>query len=369
MGKLKNALALLLLAASAHAQAPDLALFESQMTTYGAKHCATLKDPNVAFDPKLAATYYDAIWVYFNIADYTHDSSWLSCAQAAEAVYRDKYVVPNNGNIPGYWNFTHGMTIDAQRNGDTASKAAVISVANNGAYAPDTTPIEWTADNTMSREVAYNIMTMLNAESLGRPRTARYGQLVDQAFGHMNQWFVLKTAKYIRPFMVSLTAHALISNNEKNPDARTLPAIKGACDWLWANMWSATGNAFRYTNVDTATFPSTDPAYNTGGTELAPDLNLLIAPIFAWVYKQTGDSKYLSEADAIFSGGVKQAYLVNAKQYNQNYRLSFKYLEWRGAAPVPTPTPHPCEKSPGSTTPFSAASCTNYFLKQIRDGH
>jgi hypothetical protein len=99
-------------------------------------------------------------------------------------------------------------------------------------------------------------------------------------------------------------------------------------------MWLPGSRSFKYTNVNTANFPSSHPAYNTGGTEPAPDLNLLIAPVFGWLYHQTGETKYLTRGDEIFAGGVAQAYLSNGKQFNQNYRRSFEYLRLRSLPPL-----------------------------------
>lgn len=71
----------------------------------------------------------------------------------------------------------------------------------------------------------------------------------------------------------------------------------------------------------------------------APDLNLLISPMFEWLYKQTGQSRFRVRADTIFEGGVKGAWLVGGKQFNQNYMWSFDQVKWHGAvAPSPTPT-------------------------------
>ena len=81
----------------------------------------------------LDATYYDGESVFYQIADYTGDLSWLACADKAEKLYRDGYVFPNNGNVPGYWNFTRGLTTDALRTGDTRSAQAVHLLATNGA--------------------------------------------------------------------------------------------------------------------------------------------------------------------------------------------------------------------------------------------
>ena len=313
---------------------PQLALWEQQMKQYGAQHCQTLRNTGASFDLKLATTYYDAEWVFYQIGDYTRDSSWYSCAAAAEAIYRDQYVLANNGAVPGYWNFSHGVLQDYLRTDDAASQTAVIRLATNAAFAPDTTPLSSTVSADYSREVAYTMMAYLNAELAGQPRRSRLASLEQQALGHLDQWFVSKSASYIRPFMVALTAHALISYDEAVGDARIQPLLITAADWMWNNMWLPGNSCFKYTNVNTALFSPTQFAYNTGGTEPAPDLNLLIAPLYAWIYHQTGNVTYRDRADQIFAGGVTQAYLVNGKQFNQNYRWSFDYLKWRNGAPL-----------------------------------
>src|SRR5207302_4670067 len=128
--------------------------------------------------------------------------------------------------VPGYYNFTQGLTMDYLRTGDATSKDAVILLSQNAAFAPDGTPLEWTKDAKFSREVAYTIMAYLNAEKVGAPRRSRLEQLVDQALHHIDQWFVSKSASYVQPFMVGLTAEALIMYDDIRPDPRIPPAIK-----------------------------------------------------------------------------------------------------------------------------------------------
>src|SRR5262249_19191111 len=82
--------------------APQLALWQSNMTTYGQTFCAQLADPSVNADQKLGTTYYDSQRIFYNIRDYTGASSWDTCAQNAQAAYRDYYVIRNNGAVPGY---------------------------------------------------------------------------------------------------------------------------------------------------------------------------------------------------------------------------------------------------------------------------
>jgi hypothetical protein len=211
-------------------------------------------------------------------------------------------------------------------------------LSQKGAYAADSTALQTTANPMLSREVAFSMIAYLNAEALGEPRRARLAFLADQALGHIEQWFVMKNSRaptpfalvpkaagqyYLQPFMVGLTMQALIQYWEVTYDARVLPAVRTALDALWERAWVPEGQAFWYQNwvpQASMSFPA-QPG--------APDLNLLIAPAFAWLYAQTGDAKYRDRGDQVFVGGVKGAYLAGAKQYNQNYMWSFDYVRWR----------------------------------------
>lgn len=304
---------------------PSLSDWEAHMTTYGRQHCEELRNSSFSAEELLAGTYYDAEWVFYQIGDYTRDSYWYNCAQVAEAIYREDYVVPYSGIVPGYWNFTHGVAEDYRRTGDLASRNAVVALSENASYAPDWTPLEWTADATLSREVAYAIMSYLNAELVGQPHRPRTEQLVNQALSHMDQWFVSRTAEYVRPFMFSLTAHALISYDAQiGGDSRILPAIRTGADWIWDHTWLPAHQSFMYT----------DKVVSSGGTDPSPDLSLLIAPVYAWLWHQTGDPIYRDRADLIFVGGVNGAWLSHGKQFNQSYRWSFDFVRYRAAPPV-----------------------------------
>ena len=300
---------------------PDFARWETQMKSYGETNCQRLRNKSLSYDDRLSDTYYDAEWVFYRIADYTGDSSWKSCALAAQSVYRDEYLFPNSGKMPGYWNFSTGLAENFIRTGDKRSKEAVLMLSRDAAFARDETALSETENADLSREVAYLILTYLNAEKVGEPRRARLTDLVNQALGHMDQWFVKRNTPYVRPFMAGLTAYSLIAYNEKTPDARIMPALIRAADWLWDHTWIPASEAFMYT----------DRKVQSGGQEPAPDLNMLVAPMYGWLYKQTGQQKFRERGDQIFAGGVKFAYLNRGKQFNQNYRLSFDYVKWRGS--------------------------------------
>ncbi|MCB0336353.1 MAG: hypothetical protein KDD62_08600, partial [Bdellovibrionales bacterium] len=202
---------------------PNLAQWEANMITYGELLAARLQDPNYDPEFKLADTYYDAQWTFFQIGDYTGDSRWYTYAQAAELTYRDSYLIPNDAFLPGYWLFPHGLAEDALRTGDEVSKTALNGIATNGAYARDTTDPSETISAEFSRETAYAIHTYLQTERLGAARRERLTLLVDHALGHFDQWFGTRNADYVRPFMVGISAHALIAYyNQVSSDGRIL---------------------------------------------------------------------------------------------------------------------------------------------------
>jgi hypothetical protein len=297
----------LLLTTVAWAQSP-LELWKANMLSYGQMYCEN------------GDHYYDAVRVYYQIAEYTGNPQWERCAEIYNKVYRDDYLVPGNYGAQGWQIFPHGLMMHYQRTRDEKSRAAVIGLALNASYAY--APLEWTAPTTKSREVAYNLEAKLIAEKFGYNNTKRMEQLADQALGHYHQWFVSKTAPYVQPFMVALSAEALIMWYDKTKDPRVLPALKTGADWMWQHMWLPNEGAFKYT----------DRKIEGGDEHPAHDLNLLVVPLYGWVYKMTGDVKYREMGDKIFQGGVN-AYLGRPKHFNQQYRWSFNYVLWRETAP------------------------------------
>jgi hypothetical protein len=292
---------------------PDLALYEQHMITYGRKWCDL---PMSMWEGSV--WYYDGQRVYYNIADYTRNQSWYACAQTVETLYKG-FVVQTNGSFQGWRYFPHGLYEDYIRNGDQSSKDAVLMMANGNSYTLDrSNPID-SVDFTLSRETAYALNTLAVAEDLGLPHRARYDENIEAALGHMDQWFVSKTASYTQPFMVALTSEALINYYEKTHDPRVPPLIKMAADQLWEREWDPTTQSVWLEHGD-------------GTREPAADLNLLVAPIYAWVYKETGDVTYRNRGDQVWSGGVRGAWLDGGKQFSQSYRWSRKYLEWRTTA-------------------------------------
>jgi hypothetical protein len=319
---------------------PELSTWESHMVEYGRKHCQSMVDYDAMTGDqavqlsgsRLGTTYYDGERVYYQIADYTGDPTWKYCARFAEKFYRDQFAIPANGAVPGYWNFTHGLLVDYLKSGDAQSKDALIQISKYAGYAQDTASLSWTTSSVYARDVSYAVMGYVNAEKVGEPVRARKAQLIDQLLDYIQQWFVRLYVPpggephpddYLKPFFVGLTMQALIYSHEHSPDQRIPQALTIALDGLWNRAWMPDKETFWYSNGDAGSVPAYTPA---------PDLNLLIAPAYAWMYLQTGDVKYRDRGDQIFAGGARFSWLVGVKQFNQNYWWAFDYVKWRTAA-------------------------------------
>jgi len=295
---------------------PRLQEWEDNMRQWGQTYCQPIPDIWEGY-----VWYYDGMRVYQQIADYTADATWLTCADFSKDVYRG-YILQNNGGVPGWRVFPHGLRSDFLRNQAPASREAVHLLALNSAYAAHGGGV----DPGLVRETAYLVHAYRAAESLGDPRHPKLDRAVDFLLGHLDAWFVSETEPYMQPFMVGLACEALIQYYEQSRDPRVPPAIKAALDALWDWAWVAEDRSFFYESTGDT----------TQGT---PDLNMLIAPAFGWLYAMTGDPTYQQRGDLIFEGGILGAWLGGGKQFSQNYRWSPDYVKWRRQGPPDTQAP------------------------------
>ena len=201
---------------------PEFSRWEENMTMFGAQH-ADERDKSTW---EGAVWYYDGERVFYQIGDYTGDPKWKRAARNSEETYRS-YVLTNQGRIPGYRIFPHGLAMDFRRTGDKQSKQAAILLSRNAAFANK----GGGPGEALSRETAYCIHAYLVAESLGEPRNPNLTKAVNYALGHIEQWFVKKTADNWAPFMFALTTEALIAYHDQvAEDPRILPAVRLGCD-------------------------------------------------------------------------------------------------------------------------------------------
>lgn len=322
--------------------ATDYNKWKENGLTYGRQFCIQLTNPSCGNDCKLNHIYYDGEYVFRRLAEIhpSNSEELMGCANVARQVFLD-YINRSGGfiQVPGYRNFTDGFFLG----GDYLS---VFNMSKEAAYARQESFGEDINNPELSREISYAIVSYINARKSGYEFNSLYSSRVSASFQHLAHWFDRNDAPYVRPFMVALTARGLIYNDETYPDSRTLPMLQTAASWLWDNTWIPSSRAFKYT----------DRIHSSGGVEPAPDLNLLIAPLYYWLYSKTGEVAWRDKGDEIFNGGVNGAFFNTGKQFNQSYFWMFEGIQWRtlGGAVIVTPTP----TATPTRTPTAVPTCS-----------
>lgn len=307
---------------------PDLPGYSDYVTnllTHGKETIGYIENVNEKVDFRLDATYYDAIRVFYQAMETAPEASalWARGIVNALSVFRDQYVLKNNGATAGWYIFSRGLRWNFERDKDQKSAEAVILMSQNAPFAHDGAPVANTQNALYARECSYVIQCYIDRLKIDGKRRPKLDFYWPQAKDHVVQ-FCEKRIPHVEPFMLALSCEALIYGVEEKvfdsdiDEVHTL--IDRAATFLWKEFWKPEAGGFLYTNVSGVWGNSTPTA----------DLNLLVLPIFGWLFKETGESVYRERGDQIFAGGVRGAYLSRGKQFNQNYRWSRDYIKWTG---------------------------------------
>jgi hypothetical protein len=354
---------------SSYPAIPDLATYKSTATTYGPIHCAQDLDvsprtirPNdnanltpVGPSIQKGSWYYDGVRVYWNVQALTQDgNNYEQCRANIRAVYRDGYIIPNSGAVQVFTMFPEGPYLDVVKQSDNTSLNE-LNLMDAHTYAPGNEV--QVSVRYLQREVAYSLKNDIFASVLGQ-NNVRFthqtsfwlGYHLDHVLGHIDQICRSQNADFWQSFMTGLEADAVIDYYENiGHDARIPSAIKCLADYIFTNAWNTISDdqaAFQYDNWRGAT---NFGIANGGASSMVP-LNLLIAPMYAWLFSQTGLTQYQTEGDLIWDHGVlldgaaggitnqlNQAYPGgnSGKLFSQQYYWGPKYVTYR-SVPVPS---------------------------------
>jgi hypothetical protein len=348
---------------------PELDLWKSTMIRAGHRWGEYLNPTTGhSLDDRLATQYYDAQWVFYQIADYTGNTQpWLIYASYAMRVYRDEYLIPNGFRVQGFRRFPEGLYEHYRRGGSTTVEQLrllrdmpAFSTVGELSRGPDKRS---GYSEVLSREVAYAVAANIIAEKAELPRvveldgTPRLGVLISMIENHLWEWrnqeFADPSTGRVAPFMLGLTGYTLIEwyewelANQRDPNALWPRKHWTTVDAALIDVFSWLHEEARVIRTDElggsrmwvplerigyATFRYMDRTIDgSGGPTPAPDLNQLIAPVYYWLYQHTGNEKYLHIGDQLFSAGVRYGSADSSgKHFNQLYRLSFRSRDWRG---------------------------------------
>ena len=309
----------------------------------GAIHHTACTRPGCKVLNEGLAWYYDGNRVFRQIARYTKDKSWLAAATKCRLYYRSYLTCPSvNHYADGWRNFTKGLLLDWTEDNDATSKQDALKLARQGKFSQPQHKADlagWLAKPSsvdISREIAYAISAASVAKALGDPEFAGRDPYLNLAYVQLDTWKTYlqnypnapypgePSAKY-QPFMFALTAEALIDTYQR-PDTTKADKekIRTKLDALarltYDKLYRPDKHAF---------------IANTGNpTTYWPAINLLIVPVYGWLWHETGEPYFLQAGDTIFGDGVVYGWpeVWGGKQFSQNYRWSFDYVAWRQEA-------------------------------------
>jgi hypothetical protein len=361
---------------------PNLSTYVHSAEKYGVYQCAqdfnsprTIRPNTTPWTPVGPGTtysswFYDGVSVYNNVQLLVNDGEdWGQCRDNVAQVYRDNYVLPRNGNIQAFMMFSEGYYLDYEQTRNPAD-LTLVNEFDSHMYPPYHAGM--VDVSYLQRETAYDLKNAIYASLLGQdnPRSGNHSTifwrsyLLDHVLGQVDQICLSQNAQYFESFMTGLQAEALTQYYKLvSPDPRIPPAIKCLADYMYSK-------AYNSVTSDPGAFPYdkwrmlTDEGYANGGSCMI-NLNMLIAPMYAWMFQHTGLVQYQREGDEIWNHGVlfdgcgrgPAANLAGnsaGKVFSQQYYWGSSYVTWRSSPRVSS------SGVPDQPAPPSGLSATVY---------
>jgi hypothetical protein len=303
------------------------ARYESEFRRFADQHWAN-QGPD-AFD----GNYYDRAMIYYVWWARTGNPTYLERANAHAVQYRRDYLEARNFVVLPHEAMLDGVALHYLVTGDEASRTAVGRVADR-LIRPGQLPVLADPGAEIDNRVQARILTaLILARRLDAPSQAGHdwsararealnnvlqSQAPDGAYRFTHPG--AGQCGYNKPWMVGLLNDALVRYYTTfEADGRIVGSVRRAVDYMWERNWDAGNQGFVYL----------EGHCNGDGPIQAGDINNLISSGFGFVYRQTGDATYRTRGDAVFAGGVVNAWLPISKQFNQQYTSSYRYLSYR----------------------------------------
>jgi len=305
---------------------PRLADYDSVFVRYSDQFWPRFvadRDTATRSDPFIFHTYYDRMMSHYEYWWRTGDEEMGARGDEYLKAIRDWYWVPN-GYIQPRRVFPEGILVHYYRTGDQLSFDTYTKLTNalTSIWWKQLTATKWLDGRVQGRVIL--------GEIYRDPQKGRDG--VDSLLA----WY---DRQELGPGKWSMTSycggqahfqavHAVLYAMERYNDFvstdrldQILPVIQATADTLWTMR-----------NADTL-FPYVSWTTNTEGScggEIANDLNGLLMPAFAWLYRETGDEEYRTRAALMLDAMLDHTYWTGSlgKQWNQSYWQSQRALYW-----------------------------------------
>jgi len=317
---------------------------------------------------KLVNEFYDSANSFYLISDYLGEREpWLTYAESAVRVYRDGYLIPIGWKAAGWRRSSQGLYQNYLRGGDVTVQQ-LVALRDKPAFSNIREGRNQGGAEHRSRAIALAVQSHVHAERAGAERKLENGISQLSVFvkwmgSHLYEW---RSGDYrgtsrdarprFAPFMFGMTAHALIEFYEwelergEDPNRYWLTdypmdygqgVSEGAPKIEWLSIPEALADVATWA-VQSASHDGGEPMWgrqnrgdyaflyqSIGEPRPAYGLNLMIAHVYGWLWKETGDPMYRKVGDRLFTGGALNGGTSTGKHFNQQYRMAFDYLKWR----------------------------------------
>jgi hypothetical protein len=304
-----------------------------------------------------------------------NNAAWDAKITKSWSVYNDyvNNVASPAGGIATFLMHLDGMYQD-YINGTVRSPTSVTNVTNilnNGSYmVSDSGDVTGSTMVTQefSRETAYvgyaHLIAFLMGITQTSPRLTRLSVMYTLAMGHCAIWYN-NTGTYCRPFMAAITSKFLIKYHgssyataQQKTDIVT--ALTNLGDYLWNTCYKDTDGAW---GAGKAMLYADRFVVDSDDIHTALDLNAVIAPMYAWLWYQTGIETHKTRHNTLFQYGIpvysgsvqlSGSYMGTPsapalKQVNQQAWWAPDGIVWAESDPLVSPsTPSPTISHPWS---------------------
>lgn len=307
------------------------ARYDADFAKYEAIHWSTTTEITIL-------NFYDRALAYYAQWARTANPRYLTRANILARRYRKEYLEANNYGLTEWNSSLDGLYVHYLMTGDEASRDAILRSATVFELSRGSSAIladnshSWMDNRVQARVLSSKVLSwMLGATSLPAvaDRGAGYPNLRSEMSNDVRDiiasqsadgaWRWASSCGGSKPFMSGLVSGVLGQYyDEVSPDPAIVTTVAKGYSYLFSKMWVPNQKHFYYLEIGCT-------GQGTAGS-LAPDLNGLFLDGLQWLYRRTGDSKWLDFGDQVFEGGVADAYLQNDKQFNQQYYQSFRWL-------------------------------------------
>lgn len=303
----------------------SIAFYEQNFKAYADTQWAQF---GAAWNAGNSISAYERGATYYKQWALTGDSVWFNRAHALVVNYRDNYLIPAGYATSPHFSQAESLYLDCLVAKDQKSCDALPNVAyklsgmfNNGYYdIPQGEP-----------RIQARVMVAL---WMNEKYTGQHSDQLDSAV----VWALrITNSDGWAPFQSTCGGSLNYMNGmlydilTRLHDLRPMPLYnslieqkaKAYATWAWNTQWRGVtpgdSPSFNYVSLE---------CVNTGSPSPSPDLNGLMAPVFGWVGRLTGDTTWFTKGDSIVQG-MQQASFYLYRQFSESFSSSYRYLGYR----------------------------------------